>query len=282
MKILSRKPSFLSSSLLVMALLTLFSWINISVMSQSGMEEILSTESLTATRDSISKFAGYDKGTQSAFLSIDSWTHSLRLSLQTLVMSILTIILTGIAVAVTFMPAARNMIDRTKSGGCIQYIWVTIHYFIRFMFIITRSIPELLWAMFVIFIFTPSILTGAIALAIHNYGILGKLSAEVVENIDQRPIESLKTSGAGQFQLFIYGVIPQALPTVLTYLLYRWEVIIRTTVVIGFIAAGGLGRQFRLSLSWFHYDEVGVLLVSYIILVLLVDLLSAQLRKIAQ
>ena len=79
-------------------------------------------------------------------------------------------------------------------------------------------------------------------LAIHNFGILGRLCSEVVENMDQRSIRSLRSSGASSGQIILYGVFPDVLPQLLTYILYRWEVVIRTTVVVGFIAAEGLGR----------------------------------------
>ena len=82
--------------------------------------------------------------------------------------------------------------------------------------------------------------------------------------------------------MLLYGIIPQVLPQFLTYFLYRWEVVIRTTVVVGFVAAGGLGREFRLSMSFFDYDRVGLLLVWYLILVLGVDLIAAGLRRLAR
>ena len=77
-------------------------------------------------------------------------------------------------------------------------------------------------------------------------------------------------------------MLPQALPQLLTYLLYRWEVIIRTTVVVGFVAAGGLGREFRLQMSYLHYDDVALLLICYLALVVGVDLVSAGLRRLAR
>ena len=194
-------------------------------------------------------------------------------------MSVLAIGITAIAVAITFVPAVKIPSHRSSSGDWLRSVRMCTFYFVRGVFVFTRGVPELLWAMFVVFVLSPGILTGAIALAIHNYGILGKLCADLAENIDHRPMESLKSAGAKQSQLILYGMVPQILPTVITYLLYRWEVIIRTTVVIGFVAAGGLGRQFRLSLSWFHYDELGVILASYIVLVLLVDVIAAQSRK---
>ena len=78
--------------------------------------------------------------------------------------------------------------------------------------------------------------------------------------------------------MLAYGIIPQAMPQFLTYLLYRWEVVIRTTVVVGFVSAGGLGREFRLSLSFFQYTDVALIILWYLILVVAVDLLSAFLR----
>ena len=90
------------------------------------------------------------------------------------------------------------------------------------------------------------------------------------------------SNSASNFQVVLYGVLPQALPQLLTYLLYRWEVIIRTTVVVGFVAAGGLGREFRLQMSYLHYDDVALLLICYLILVIGVDLVSAGLRRLAR
>ena len=88
--------------------------------------------------------------------------------------------------------------------------------------------------------------------------------------------------GAGAFHVLLYGVAPQVMPQFLTYLLYRWEVIIRTTIVVGFVSAGGLGRDFRLAMSFFHYTDVMLLLMWYFILVIGVDLTSAALRRLAR
>ena len=84
---------------------------------------------------------------------------------------------------------------------------------------------------------------------------MGRLCAEVVEDLDPAPRSALRAAGASSFQALAYGVLPQALPQFLTYTLYRWEVIIRTTIVVGFVSAGGLGREFRLAMSFFHYNR---------------------------
>ncbi len=82
--------------------------------------------------------------------------------------------------------------------------------------------------------------------------------------------------------MLAYGILPQAMPQFLTYLLYRWEVVIRTTVVVGFVSAGGLGREFRLSLSFFQYTDVALMILWYLVLVMAVDLLSAFLRRMVR
>ena len=134
--------------------------------------------------------------------------------------------------------------------------------------------------MVIVFFLSPGILPGAVALAVHNYGVVGRLSAEVVENLEPGPARALRAAGASNFQMLLYSIFPQALPHFLTYLLYRWEVIIRTTVVVGFVSAGGLGREFRLSLSFFHYTDLALLIMWYLVLVIAVDLLSAWLRRV--
>jgi len=111
-----------------------------------------------------------------------------------------------------------------------------------------------------------------------NFGILGKLCAEVIEDLDSRAVRNLASCGAGRVQILLYGVLPTALPRFLTYILYRWEVIMRTTIVVGFVGAGGLGQQFKLSMSFFHYTDLTLLLLCYLILVFAADYLSEKAR----
>jgi len=196
-------------------------------------------------------------------------------------MSVLAMGIAAGGVLVTFLPGARNV----AAGELATYrspLWKALYFLVRGLFVMTRGIPELIMAMIVVFFFSPGIVPGAIALGLHNYGILGRLSAEVVENLDPRPARALRTAGAGTFQMLVFAIMPQALPQFLTYLLYRWEVVIRTTIVVGFVSAGGLGREFRLDMSFFRYTEIALLLVWYIILVVFVDLVSMYLRRLAR
>ncbi|MSQ07198.1 MAG: ABC transporter permease subunit [Dehalococcoidia bacterium] len=228
----------------------------------------------------LGQMLGRDSTSPPAYTQWDRWLETGKLAYQTLTMSVLAIGLAGIGVLVTFLPAARN-VSHGGLGGASSRPWRVLHHVIRLVYNLTRAVPELVWAMIIVFFLSPGLLPGAVALALHNFGIVGKLSAEVVENLDPAPSRALRAAGASNTQMLLYGILPQALPHFLTYLLYRWEVVIRTTVVVGFVAAGGMGREFRLSLSYFHYTDVALLLMWYMILVTGVDLLSALLRRMA-
>jgi phosphonate transport system permease protein len=196
-------------------------------------------------------------------------------------MSVMAIGFAAIFALVFFIFGARNMMvgEMAPYGS---WFWRGVFFFVRGLFVVTRAIPELIWAMLIIFVLSPGLLPGAVALGLHNAGILGKLSSEIVEGLDQRPIQALRSTGAGRFQVMVYGVLPQALPRFVTYLFYRWEVIIRTAIVVGFVSAGGLGTEFRLSMSYFHFTTVALLLIWYLILVLAVDITASYLRRLAR
>jgi len=220
-------------------------------------------------------------GGRSAFLQLDRWAETGKLAYKTLLMSVLAISLAGLGVLVTFLPAARN-VSNGDLGGKPSPVLGAVYHLLRLVFAFTRAVPELVWAMVIVFFLSPGVLPGAIALGLHNYGIVGRLSAEVVENMDPGPARALSSAGAGNLQMLAYGIIPQAMPQFLTYLLYRWEVVIRTTVVVGFVSSGGLGQEFRLSLSFFQYTDVALIILWYLILVVAVDLLSAFLRRMVR
>ena len=216
-----------------------------------------------------------------AYLQAGRWLETGKLAAETLAMSLLAIGIAGVGAFATLLMAARNVSDGTL-GGRPSNIGRVAYHLTRGSYTFSRGVPELVLAMIIVFFLSPGILPGAVALGLHNYGIVGRLTAEVVENLDPAPARALRASGAGNMQVLLYAILPQAIPQFITYLLYRWEVIIRTTVVVGFVSAGGLGREFTLRLSWFHYTDVTLLIIWYLLLVAGVDLLSAFLRRTAR
>ena len=216
-----------------------------------------------------------------AYARPERWLDMARLAYETLAMSVLAIGVAGLGMLATVIPAARTSAtgQLTLSRSPLAPLLFIV---IRAAYVVTRAIPELVWALLLVFVLSPGILPGALALGLHNLGILGKLCAEVVENLDRRPARALRVAGASPAQVLFYAVLPQALPQFLTYALYRWEVIIRTTIVVGFVGAGGLGREFRLSMSFFSYTDVALILATYLLLVFGVDALSGALRRLAR
>ena len=271
-------------SIIAFILLAAASWGFILLADDSGFHKLFSRETWESAGSFVRQLAGRGSGEKAAFFQPAKWAHAGKLAYETLAMSVLAIGLAGAGVLVTFLFGARNvaMGELGPTDGQSRTIWKALYFLIRGIFIFSRGVPELIIAMIIIFFLSPGILPGALALAAHNYGILGKLSAELVEDLDTHPARALRASGAGSFQMLAYGVMPQVLPQFITYLLYRWEVVIRTTIVVGFVSAGGLGRDFRLSMSFFHYTDVTLLLIWYVLLVIGVDLLCTWLRRVVR
>ena len=144
---------------------------------------------------------------------------------------------------------------------------------------IIRAFPELILA----FVFLPitglGALTGTLAIGIHSIGTLGKLSSEVIEGIDQGPLEAIKASGGNKSNELIFGVIPQVMPTIVSYWLYRFEINLRASAVLGVIGAGGVGQELINQLRFRAFDRAGTVLVSTIILVLFIDTVSGAIRR---
>jgi len=268
-------------SAIVAVVLVAASWLTVLNGDRIQQHGFFSTETLERSLTFLRDLLGIGTGRTPAFAQWEEWRKAATLAYDTLAMSVLGIGFAAIVAFATFMFGARNvMVGELAPYG--SWVWRVVFVLVRGLYIAARGIPELVWAMVIIFVLSPGLLPGAVALGLHNSGILGKLASEVVEGLDPRPIRAMRSTGAGHMQVMVYAVLPQALPRFMTYLLYRWEVIIRTTIVVGFVAAGGLGLQFRLSMNQFHYTAIAMLLVWYLILVVGVDLLAAGLRRLAR
>ncbi|PFO08488.1 ABC transporter permease [Bacillus sp. AFS076308] len=258
-------------------LLIIGSWVFINISENAQFFELLSDKNIEAAKRFFGGLMGIGVE-HPAFLDGESWSAALKLTIETLEMSIMAIGFATIAALLTVVPAARNIANGKLSGSKKWYNWL-LYGVVRLAYIFSRAVPELVWAMMIIFIFKPGILPGAIALALHNFGILGKLWAEVIEDMDSRPIRNLAAAGASKTESFFYGILPIVMPRFLTYILYRWEVIMRTTIVVGFVGAGGLGMDFKLAMSFFNYTQITLLLLCYMILVIIADFASESTRK---
>lgn len=163
--------------------------------------------------------------------------------------------------------AARNFVNRyIATAG-------------KWLLSANRSFPELLLAIIFVGAIGPNAFAGVLAIAIHSTGMLGKLYAEVVESIDDEIIEAMEASGANKTQILFHGILPQVLPEFLSYAIYRFEIDVRASSVLGIVGAGGIGLLINTASMNRDWNEMGLILLSIIILVTVIDLLSSRIRR---
>ncbi|MHC1713347.1 MAG: phosphonate ABC transporter, permease protein PhnE [Solidesulfovibrio sp.] len=144
---------------------------------------------------------------------------------------------------------------------------------------VARSVPDLVFALIFVFAFGLGPLPGVLALALHSAGSLCKLFAEANENVDMKPVEGLRSSGASWVQTMRYAVLPQVLPNYLSYSLLRFEINIRAASVVGFVGAGGIGQELMLVVRQFIYTDISAIVLLLLAVVFLFDTSCERLRR---
>jgi phosphonate transport system permease protein len=186
---------------------------------------------------------------------------------ETLAMSLVGTLLAVIGGLVLALPAAGRL------GGALRGAT-------RVLLNILRSIPELVWAALLLVAAGLGPFAGTLALGAHTSGVLGRLFADAHENVEPLPEASLRTNGAAPLGAFLYATLPQALPQMLSYTLYRWENNIRAAAVLGVVGAGGLGQMLKYHLSLFQMQNAATVVIAMLLLVAAVDALSFALRRV--
>ncbi|MRH44239.1 phosphonate ABC transporter, permease protein PhnE [Aquibacillus halophilus] len=142
-----------------------------------------------------------------------------------------------------------------------------------------RAFPEIILAIIFVAAVGPNPFAGVLAIAIGSTGMLGKLFSEVIESIDMNIIEALEASGANKMQILFYGIMPQVLPEFLSYAIYRFEIDVRASSVLGIVGAGGIGTLITFAYLNRNWDEVGMILLVIIIAVTIIDQISGFIRR---
>lgn len=142
-----------------------------------------------------------------------------------------------------------------------------------------RSVPELVWAALLLIAAGLGPFAGTLALAVHTSGVLGRLFAEAIENAPSGPAAALRAQGIDSARVFLYATLPQVMPQLMSYSLYRWENNIRAAAVLGVVGAGGLGQQLSFHMSLFQMNKTATVLIAMLLLVALVDGASFAWRR---
>jgi len=195
------------------------------------------------------------------------WKKWLALMGETLLMAYLGTLLGATAAFVLCFLASQNL---TKSKGVV--------FFTRRLLEFCRTVPELVFALIFVVAFSLGPLPGILALAIHTAGALGKLFAEVVENIDMKPVDGVVATGGNWFHKIRFAVLPQVASNFASYALLRFEINVRGASVLGFVGAGGIGQTLLEVIRKFYYADVSALLVMIIATVMIIDAVTERIR----
>jgi phosphonate transport system permease protein len=190
-------------------------------------------------------------------------------TLETLAMSALGTLLAALGGLLLTLPASRTHEgDRALARAPARLLLNSL-----------RAVPELVWASLLLISAGLGPLAGTLALALHTTGVLGRLFAEAVENAPPGPAEALRTQGVGPLRVFLYATLPQVLPQLISYTLYRWENNIRAAAVLGVVGAGGLGQMLAFHMGLFQMGKTATVLAAMVGLVAVVDAVSYLSRR---
>ena len=145
--------------------------------------------------------------------------------------------------------------------------------------VIIRVFPEIVLAIILVKGFGMNAVTGVLTIGLHSIGMLGKLFAEAIDNMDKSPLEALDAVGANAWQKIRYGIIPQVAADISSITLYRFDINVRSATVLGIVGAGGLGASLILAAENWNWDILGTILLAIVVMVLLVDVVSSRLRS---
>ena len=199
------------------------------------------------------------------FLVLEKMTETVFLALMATTLAI------TVAIPVSFL-AARNMM-----GG--NPVTLGVYYAVRSLLNILRAIEPLIMAIIFVVWVGLGPFAGVLALTVHSIAALGKLYSEAVESIDPRPIEAVLATGANRWQMIAYAVVPQIVPPYLAFTIYRWDINVRMSTIIGFVGGGGIGFLLQQWIRLLMYKEAGVAVWAIALVVAIMDYVSAKVRE---
>lgn len=197
-------------------------------------------------------------------LSVEKITETIFIGMMATFLGVI------LAIPVSFV-AARNLMSANQ-------VTVAIYYVARGLLNIVRSIEPLIWAIIFVIVVGLGPFAGIMALTVHSIAALGKLYSEAIESIDPGPIEAIQATGANWLQTVIFAVIPQVIPPFVSFTIYRWDINIRMSTIIGFVGGGGIGFLLAQWIRLLDYRSAGIAVWFIAITVAILDYVSAEIR----
>jgi phosphonate transport system permease protein len=149
----------------------------------------------------------------------------------------------------------------------------------RFMMTISRSIHEIVWALFFVAVLGLGALPGIFAIAVRSVGFIAKMSAEAIEDIELGPLDAIRATGANRFQVLLFAILPQVLPQVIGVIFFEWEINIRRSAILGLVGAGGLGLVFFRQMNTYNYHGVTTVILAILGIIIIGEIVSHFTRK---
>lgn len=204
------------------------------------------------------------------FLKTD-WSYTKNLMnplIETIQMSLVGTMIGAVTAVPIAVFSARNFIKNKLFTG-----------FWRNFLGVFRTIPSLVFAAIFASVFGLNSFSGMLSLAVFTFGLLAKLIYEAMEGIDHGAVEALEASGASQLSVLRYAFLPQVLPQYLSFILYAFEINIRSASILGYVGAGGIGVFYQRNLSFFRYERIGTIVMLTFAVVLITDAISSKIRE---
>jgi len=156
--------------------------------------------------------------------------------------------------------------------------WTVLNLLARFILVATRSVHAMVWALFFVAVFGPGALAGTLAIAVHSIGFTGKFLSEAIEDVRPGPIEALTAAGAPPLAILLKGYWPQVKPAFLAIAVFRWDINVRESAVLGLVGGGGLGMALDTALSNLYWDQAGLVLFVIFVVVIVTEIATAWIR----
>ncbi|MFH2133607.1 MAG: ABC transporter permease [Pseudomonadota bacterium] len=233
---------------------------------------LLDAQSLGATWDFLSGFFPPAHSKEFLMLMLEATWQTVAIATAGLTLALLG------AIPLTLLATASLSVSKLETGH-MRIAGALVRQSARWLLVVLRSVPELVWALLLVRIVGLGPTAGVLAIALTYSGMLGKVYAEILESSEAHATEALLQNGSGRLSALFYGALPAAGSELVSYTTYRWECAIRGSVVMGFVGAGGIGQRMDESMKMLAGAEVSTMLIIFVLLVAGADQVSTFLRK---